>query len=187
MSTALVYAVFGDLVLSPTNATTGGTVLGGLDADQAIRLSIPHGVVTRRFGLRRDKVRSRARMVQPPAFLICPVMGKDVDSVKLRFAAHSIDGVSVVSSGANALLAGRQPLAVPALIRPRVATEDYIYFPALQLHTETEAFINRSPAEFHQYADTALILLPGVPQLKDIAAVTVGSASVVNAAIASAA
>lgn len=181
--TDLVKAVYGDLVLRPTSATTGGTTLTGLDPDQPIRLIIPHGVVTRRHGFKRDAVRSRAKAVAPAAMLMCPAMGGDVETTKLLFAAHSLDGQGIVSRGVNALLAGRQPVAVPAVIRPRDATEDYIYFPALQLFEDADPLVNRSPVAFHELAESSLILLPGSVELSDVAAITVGTSSDVDAAI----
>lgn len=181
--TDLVKAVYGDLVLRPTSATQGGTTLTGLDPDQPIRLIIPHGLITRRHGLKRDAVRSRAKAVAPAATVMCPAYGGDVDTTKMLFAAHSLDGAGVVSRGLNALAAGRQPVTVPAVIRPRDTTEDYIYFPALQLFEDADPMVNRSPLAFHELAESSLILVPSSVELSDVAAWTVGTTSDIDAAI----
>lgn len=177
------YAVFGELYLDPTSAGSGGTLLRGLDPSRPIRVVPPSGVKTERFGGRQDAVRSYRDGTGEPWQVFLPAVGGNANTLKMHLQSYSADGVTAQSSGSGTQGLGAVVREFVAVIRPRDASEDYFFFPRLQLFEDTLTALNRSRVEFTQLDESQLVMLPAGLEVSDVAAVVMGDSTVIDAAI----
>lgn len=175
------YAVMGDVYLDPDSASSGGTLLRGLDPSRPIRIIPPAGVKTEHFGGALDAVRSY-RAQTGPWTIIIPCVGQNANAIKMALQSYTADGVTAQSSGTGTQALGAVAREFNVVIRPRDTTEDYWYFPRLQLFETADISLNRSRIEFVQLDDTLLVMVAARPY-SDVPAATIGSSSTVTAAI----
>lgn len=175
------YAVMGDVYLDPDSASSGGTLLRGLDPSRPIRIIPPAGVKTEHFGGALDAVRSY-RANTGVWTVIIPCVGQNANAVKMALQSYTSDGVTAQSSGAGTQALGAVAREFNVVIRPRDTTEDYWFFPRLQLFETADIALNRSRVEFVQLDDTLLIMVAARPY-SSVPAVTIGSSSTITAAI----
>lgn len=178
------YAIMGDVYLSPDSASSGGTLLRGLDPSRPIRLVPPAGVKTERFGGSMDAVRSY-RDGTGVWTLILPCVGHNANAVKMALQSYTADGLTAQSSGTGTQALGAAARDFSVVVRPRDNSEDYWFCPRLQLFETSELSLNRSRVEFTVLDDTLLVMVPARPYA-DVPAVTMGDSSAIDAAIAAA-
>lgn len=177
------YSVFGNVYLDPTSASSGGTLLRGLDTTRPIRLIPPPGVRTERFGGRADAVRNYRWASGEPWQLVLPAIGGNTALVKLFLQSYTEDGLTAVSSGVGSLANGAGGRSFEAVVRPLDPNEDGWFFPRLQLFEDTDIEMNRSRVELTQFDESLLVMLVSGSETADVAAATIGDESTIDAAI----
>lgn len=140
---AVVYATPGSLYLTPTNATTGGTLIAGVE-EQAI--SFAPGIETR---LRRNGVgtasgfRVRHGRLQAPR-LIIPLRQQDATGLKLLLSHLTTDGSTLRPTGGTATKEFAKLPTFALVLRPTDTTQKYLYAPNWALTDESAQLILHS-------------------------------------------
>lgn len=158
---AVVYATPGSLYLTPTNATTGGTLIAGVE-EQAI--SFAPGIETR---LRRNGVgtasgfRVRHGRLQAPR-LIIPLRQQDTTGLKILFSHLTTDGSTFRATGGTSSAEFAKLPTFALVLRPTDTTQKYLYAPNWALTDESAAAVLHSDSAA-QLADVTLVLVATRP------------------------
>lgn len=140
---SVVYAVQGSLYVSPTNATTGGTLVAGIE-ENTILLELTGEYVRRRNGVGPNAgFRSYMQRVRS-ARMIIPLRDQSVEGLKLQFAQATTDGLDMRSTGGTANLQFTALPTTPAVVRPGLATEKHLYSAAWAFDEDSEAVVQYS-------------------------------------------
>lgn len=142
--------------LAPTNATTGGTQLVGIDGR---RIEFDDGAEIRAFGSGlEDDAWCAVRVKGRPPALRLALQDVSATARKLLYSILSSGGSSLNSDGGNVpLFHGGGAYAL--VIRPDDTSQLYFYAPRLVLHPESRAKMVWSNTGGH-FAGSELILLP---------------------------
>lgn len=151
------HPVPGKLYIGPTNATTGGTQVTGVEGDQ---FSFDDGRGVRHFGggLEADNWVTLAGAPERPAALEIPVRDVSSTTLQLLFSMLST-GTGLDSHGGNGTAPHGTPPSVALVIRPKDTTQDYFYGPAWRLHADSVKRLVWSRNVWH-YEGSLLVLAP---------------------------
>lgn len=136
-----VYPVRGTLVLSPTNATTGGTELPGV-LETVLQVDFKQPARRFRTGVGAD---SGVKMIQgrvKSATLTFEPRSGVANFIKLLAPHLTTDGTTLRPWGGTA---NKQFTALPVfamVVRPSATSENYIYSPAWALTDEGGSIVN---------------------------------------------
>lgn len=147
----------GKLYHTPTNATTGGTQVTGIEGDE---FSFDDGRGVRHFGggLEADNWVTLAGPPEKPAALIIPV--RDVSSTTLQMLFSLLStGTGLDSHVGNSTAPHGVPPSLALVIRPKDTTQDYFYGPAWRLHADSVKRLTWSRNVWH-YDGSLLVLAP---------------------------
>lgn len=158
---SVVYATPGAPYVTPTDATTGGTLLAGIE-EQSI--SFDPGLETR---LRRTGVgasagyRMRAGRVQP-ARLIMPLRDQSSAALKILFSQLTTSGTTFRDKGGTAAAEFAKLPTFAIVLRPKSTSEKYLYAPNWALSQESAQLVlhhENGP----QLSDAVLVLVATKP------------------------
>lgn len=158
---ANVYATPGSLYLSPTNATTGGTLIGGVE-EQSISLVVSDEVRLRRNGVGSSSgFRLRHGRLNPPR-LIIPLRQQDATALKILFSHLTTDGTTFRETGGTAT---KEFAALPTfaiVLRPKNTGEKYLYSPNWSVADESLHLVNHSE-DASQLEGVSMVMIAGRP------------------------
>jgi hypothetical protein len=158
---ANVFATPGSLYLAPTDATTGGTLIGGIE-EQSISL-----VLSMRSRLRRNGVgsasgfRVRHGRLEAPR-LIVPLRQQDATALKILFSHLTTDGSTFRPVGGTATDEFAKLPTFSMVLRPSSTGEKYIYSPNWAVTDESAHLIMHSE-QMAQLDGAALVLVATRP------------------------
>lgn len=167
------YAVTGTLYLSPTNATTGGTAIGNVEA-RRIGTLVPMLTKMLRSGLKPDMVDVFAEQPGPALFILRP---RDIaaNSLALLFSDRYSGGI-IKSRDVTPPLTRLTSRAL--LIRPNVTTENYAYFPRAMYVSGGGQWIYDPDA--HPFGDEDIIFAATAAEGSTTPGVMIASAANIN-------
>ena len=125
---ANVFPTPGKLYLAPTNATTGGTLISGID-EQAVTLAVGTETRLRRTGVGADsgfRVR-HGRLVAPR--LVIPLRQQDATALKILFSHLTTSGTSFRPTGGTSTKEFAKLPTFAMVVRPDDTTQKYLYSP----------------------------------------------------------
>lgn len=141
--TAVVYATPGELYLSPTNATTGGTLISGVE-EQDISMTVSPDVRVFRTGIGVNAGFTMLRGRQEPARLLIPLRQQDTTGLKILLSHLTTSGGSIRPTGGTATAELRALPSFALILRPKSTSEKYLYSPYWQVSPEQELAVLHS-------------------------------------------
>lgn len=125
---AVVYATPGKLYLTPTNATTGGTLLAGVE-ERNIRFVENIETRRRKTGVGASSGYRERRGRVGAAYLIIPFRGHDANTLKIAFSHLTTDGATIRPTGGTSTAPFAKMPTFALILRPDNTSEKYIYSP----------------------------------------------------------
>lgn len=154
---AVVYSTPGTLHLTPTNATTGGTPIVGIE-ERNITLLAPSDVRVFRTGIGANAGFTTLRGRQEPAMLIIPLRQQDTTGLKILLSHLTTDGATMRPTGGTATAELRTLPAFAMVVRPDLTSQKYLYAPYWRVAPEQEQAIMHSD-DLPQLDGNALVLI----------------------------
>lgn len=145
------------LHINPTNATSGGTQITGIEEDRVV-FDDGRGVLTFGGGLEADNWVTLAGPAVRPASLTLVVHNVTSTTLQLLFSLLST-GTGIDSHGGNGTAPYGVPPSVAIGLRPKDTTQDYFYGPAWRLHADSVKRLTWSRNVWH-YDGSLLVLAP---------------------------
>lgn len=158
---ANVYATPGSLYLAPTDATTGGTLIGGVE-EQSIVLALSSRTRLRRNGVgTASGYRVRHGRLEAPR-LIVPLRQQDSTALKILFSHLTTDGTTFRATGGTATKEFAKLPTFAMVLRPSSTSEKYLYSPNWAVTDESAQSILHSE-QGPQLDGAALVLVATRP------------------------
>lgn len=158
---ANVFATPGKLYLAPTNATTGGTLIGGIE-EQSISLVVSSQTRLRRNGVgSASGFRVRHGRLDAPR-LIVPLRQQDATALKILFSHLTTDGSTLRPVGGTAAKEFEKLPTFALGWRPNDTTQNYFYGPNWAVSDESAQLILHSE-QAAELEGAALVLVATRP------------------------